>query len=58
MAAPKTFTAFQADIQVATGALGDVVEALHQRGMKLNRVMVFDDATGDSWRPDARVTIE
>lgn len=58
MAAPKTFTAFQADIQVATGALGDVVEALHQRGTKLNRVMVFDDATGEQLKLNTDTDLE
>ena len=47
MAAPRTFTAFQAGGRVAAGTLGDIIDSLGQRGLKLNRVMVFNDATGD-----------
>lgn len=47
MASPKTFTAFQGPGRLAGGTLAEVVDAIRQRGMRLNRVLVFEDATGE-----------
>jgi uncharacterized protein len=50
MATPKTFTVFHSGVRVAAGTLGAVAQSLRERGLKLNRVMLFDDATGDLMR--------